>query len=622
MPDSAAPTTSSAALARDPLARASNAIEACFEISTEACNQVGGIYQVIRSKAASMVQRWGDRYCVVGPYVEAQASLEFEPQTPTGPWQQLIEALAQDRLRVHHGQWLVPGRPRALLIEHQVPSARLDQLKFLLWEHHRITTPPGDWAIDLSVSFGDAVLRLLRKAATVWPWNLERSTPRILAHFHEWLGGLAIASVRREKLPIATVFTTHATLLGRYIASNDEHFYGRLWQIDQAAEAKKYLVEAQHSIERACAHGCHVLSTVSSITAEECESLLGRKPDAVLPNGINLERYEAPHELQALHATFKERIHRFTMGHFFPSYAFDLDRTLYVFTSGRYEPRNKGFDLCLEAMARLNAQLKAFGIPTTVVFFIVTRRPTRSIHPAVLEKRGVLNELREVCHEIMRRVGDGLFPRAAKGERVNIDEMVDPYWAMRYKRTQQALRSTALPPVITHVLDDDSKDPVLNHIRTLQLFNKPDDPVKIVYHPDFISPTSPLWGMDYDQFVRGCHVGIFPSAYEPWGYTPLEAIASGVPAITSDLAGFGRFVDEKFREHDMWGLHVLKRRNRSFHDSAADLARWLLAFCRLERRGRIDLRNEVERHAAEFDWARLVKHYHQAHDLALERCKG
>jgi glycogen(starch) synthase len=96
----------------------------------------------------------------------------------------------------------------------------------------------------------------------------------------------------------------------------------------------------------------------------------------------------------------------------------------------------------------------------------------------------------------------------------------------------------------------------------------------------------------------------------------------GVPSITSDLAGFGRFVDEKLTGHDTWGLHVLKRRGRTFHDAAADLARWLLAFCRLERRGRIDLRNEVERHAADFDWSRLVKHYHQAHDLAVERCKG
>lgn len=611
-----------AAIGRDPLARASNAVEACFEVSTEVCNQVGGIYQVIRSKAPTMVQRWGERYCLIGPYVERQASLEFEASPPSGPWQRLVEALAQDRLRVHHGYWMVSGRPRALLLEHQLPPSRLDQIKYLMWEHHGITMPPGDWAIDLSVSFGDAVLRLLRKASTIWPWNIDRGLPRILAHFHEWLGGLAIAEVRRERLPVATVFTTHATLLGRYIASNDERFYDHLPGLDQEYEAKKYLVEAPHRIERACAHGAHVFTTVSSITGEECATLLGRKPDLLLPNGINIGQYDVMHEFQTMHAEYKERIHRFVMGHFYPSYSFDLERTLYVFTSGRFEPRNKGFDLCLEAMARLNAQLKAFGIPTTVVFFIVTKKPTRSIHPLVLEKRGVLNELREVCREIMERVGEGLFPRAAKGERVNIDEMVDPYWAMRYRRTQQALKSSGLPPVVTHVMDDDATDPILVHLRHLQLFNRPEDPVKVVYHPDFISPTSPLWGLDYDQFVRGCHVGIFPSAYEPWGYTPLECIAMGVPAITSDLAGFGRYVDEQMSGHDTWGLHVLKRRGRGFHDSAADLARWLLAFCRLERRGRIDLRNEVERHAAEFDWSRLGRWYHQAHDLAVERCKG
>jgi glycogen(starch) synthase len=226
-----------------------------------------------------------------------------------------------------------------------------------------------------------------------------------------------------------------------------------------------------------------------------------------------------------------------------------------------------------------------------------------------------------VCDQIMRHVADELFPRAAKGERVNIDTLVDSYWAMRYRRTQQALKVQGLPPVVTHALDDDATDPVLNQIRALGLLNRAEDRVKVVYHPDFISPASPLWGIDYDQFVRGCHMGLFPSAYEPWGYTPLECIASGVPAITSDLAGFGRYVAEKYPGHDDWGLHVLRRRGRGFHDSAADMARWLLAFCRLERRGRIDLRNEVERRSAEFDWSRMARAYTQAHDLAMERCR-
>lgn len=604
-----------------PTIHATQSVETLFEVSTEVCNQVGGIYQVIRSKAPFMVDRWRDRYCCVGPYVEQQAALEFEPTPPEGKWAQLMELLAQDRLGVRHGRWLITGRPRTLLVDHQLPTARLDECKYHLWKNHGIQCGTGDWAVDLAVSFGDAVLRLLRRAAQIWGWNTEAGTPRILAHFHEWLGGLAIPQARHEALPVSSVFTTHATLLGRYVASNDEWFYDHLPHMNHAEQAQKYNVVAAHGIERACAHGAQVLTTVSSITGEECASLLGRAPDVVTPNGLNIARYDVGHEFQTMHAQFKERIHRFTMGYFFPSYTFDLERTLYFFTSGRYEPHNKGFDLCLEAMARLNAQIKAFGLPINVVFFIVTRRPTRSINPETLHSRGVLNELREVCQQIMHRVADQLFPRAARGERVNIDELVDPYWAMRYRRTQQALKVNHLPPVTTHIIDDEGKDPVLNHIRQLQLFNRADDPVKIVYHPDFISPASPLWGIDYDQFVRGCHMGIFPSAYEPWGYTPLECLAMGVPSITSDLAGFGRYVQEKYPEHDDWGMHVLKRRGRSFHDAAADLARWMLAFCRLERRGRIDLRNETERHAMEFDWSRLVRAYHTAHDQAVERSR-
>ena len=170
------------------------------------------------------------------------------------------------------------------------------------------------------------------------------------------------------------------------------------------------------------------------------------------------------------------------------------------------------------------------------------------------------------------------------------------------------------------MIDDAAQDPVLAHVRALGLANRPEDTVKVVYHPEFVSPVSPLWGMDYEQFVRGCHLGVFPSSYEPWGYTPLECVAMGVPSITSDLAGFGRYVSEVYPDHDDWGLLVLQRRDRGFHDAASDLTRRVLAFCRLDRHARIALRNEVEAHSRAFDWARLGSAYHEAHDLALEAC--
>ena len=206
------------------------------------------------------------------------------------------------------------------------------------------------------------------------------------------------------------------------------------------------------------------------------------------------------------------------MGHFFPSYPMDLSRTLYMFSSGRFEPRNKGFDLCLEALARLNAQLRDFDIPVNVVFFLISQRPTRSLLPGVLEKRGLLGELRAVCDGIVSEVSAAMFQRAAAGDPLEMNALVSEYWALRYRRTQQALRSRGLPEIITHQLEDEHADPVLAYIRLLGLHNRQEDPVKVVYHPAFISTTNPLWGMEYDQFVRGCHLGVFPSAYEPWGH--------------------------------------------------------------------------------------------------------
>jgi glycogen(starch) synthase len=193
---------------------------------------------------------------------------------------------------------------------------------------------------------------------------------------------------------------------------------------------------------------------------------------------------------------------------------------------------------------------------------------------------------------------------------------------LRYRRAQQALRHHGLPMVVTHLLQDDRNDPVLNQIRMLGLLNREEDPVKVVYHPDFINPHNRLWGIEYDQFVRGCHLGIFPSVYEPWGYTPLECAAMGVPAVTSDLAGFGKYVQENYQEPEKFGMLVLKRRGRGYHDVAAELSRYLFEFCRLERRDRIAMRNEVDRKSWDFDWARLGRAYHTAHDLALARCQG
>ena len=594
-----------------------------FETAWEVCNQVGGIYQVMRSKVPLMVNRWRDRYCLIGPYIGGKAQLEIEETAATGWLASAIQAIERAGLPVHHGHWLIEGRPRVLLVEHDKLAAHLPELRQILRETHGVPAPDQDPLMDAAILYGDAVRRVLQGVQE----ELQRTAARrpvptrLVAQFHEWQGGVALPVIRHAKLPIATIFTTHATQLGRYVASSESDFYERLSTIEPESTARHYAVLAPHTVERICARDAHVFTTVSQITAEECTSLLGRTPDVVTPNGLNVARYNVGHDFQTFHAQFKERLHDFTMGYFFPNHSFDLNRTLYMFSSGRFEPHNKGFDLCLDALAQLNARLKAVRLGITVVFFIVTARPTRSLNPLVLEKRGVLNQLTEVCDRIVGRVGEEVARRAAAGQDLRLDDLIEEYWQLRYRRTQAAFRMEVLPPIVTHILEDDQNDPVLVQLRKLQLFNRPDDPVKVVYHPEFITPVNPLWGIEYEQFVRGCHLGLFPSAYEPWGYTPLECMALGTPAVSSDLAGFGRYVQEMLPDHEQWGLSVLSRRGRAEHEVTRDLAERLFAYCSLARRERIELRNQVERRSWELDWSKVGGAYHRAHDLALDRCR-
>jgi glycogen(starch) synthase len=441
----------------------------------------------------------------------------------------------------------------------------------------------------------------------------------LVAHFHEWLGSTAIPELRRAGLPLSIVFTTHATILGRYLAHQDPWFYDHLPFVEWLKDARRLDIEPQVRLERAAAHGAHVLTTVGEPTAEECKHLLGREVDLLTPNGLNIKRYEVMHEFQNLHREYKEKIHQFVTAHFFPNYTFDLDRTLLFFTAGRYEYRNKGYDLTLEALARLNAMLQAEGVDRTVVFFLITRRPYRSILPDVLRRRAMLEEIRRNCEAIQAEFGQRLFEATAKREDPDYNTLVDDYGKLRLQRLMHAWSARSLPTVVTHELLDDAEDDVLKQLRYLNLVNRPQDRVKVVYHPEFVSATDLLFGMDYDHFVRGCHLGIFPSFYEPWGYTPLECVARGIPTVTSDLSGFGSHLLRAAPDSNWRGVLVVGRRNKSFEDSAGQLADALLRFCRQERRERIELRNTVEGYARRFDWKILGEHYADAHTLARQR---
>lgn len=595
--------------------------KALIEIAWEVCNQVGGIYTVIRTKVPSMVEKWGDDYFLLGPYFPQTAAAEFEEITDLSG-SRLGKTIAKMRemgFEVHYGYWLVTGKPRIVLFDFWKTFARIDEVKFALWNRHQLSTLNAEELVGHVLAFGECVRVFLTELAVA-----EGGKTDLVAHFHEWMAATAIPDLRVDNAKISTVFTTHATMLGRYMAPNVPDFYGVLpnFKGQWLEQARHYGIESQATIEHLAAQHCNVMTTVSDVTARECEFLLDRACDLILPNGLNITRFTALHEFQNLHVRYKEKIHEFVMGHFFQSYSFDLDKTLYFFTSGRYEYTNKGYDLTLEALSRLNWKLKQSGSDVTVVMFIITRNPYYSLDAQVLQTRAVMDEIKETCKQIENQIGEQLFMASATSNDLkmpDLNKFVDEYWQLRLRRTIQTWKTKQLPKTVTHHLKQE--DDVVKFLRMANLQNHAEDRVKIVYHPDFIATTNPLFGIEYSQFVRGCHLGIFPSYYEPWGYTPLECVARGVPTVTSDLSGFGDYMMQIMRDYENWGVYVLNRAKQNFHQAADQLADILLKFVKLTRRDRIMQRNRVESISEVFDWKNLRSYYDTAHDLAVKRKK-
>jgi glycogen(starch) synthase len=247
-------------------------------------------------------------------------------------------------------------------------------------------------------------------------------------------------------------------MVGRNLSAANYELYENMHHIDGGAVARDHLFEHRHALEGAVTHAADVFTTVSEITAVESEHFLGRRPDALVPNGLNIERFAAPHEFQVLHKENKERIHEFVMGHFFPSYHFDLEKTLYVFVSGRYEYRNKGLDVFIEALHELNHRMRAEGSESTVVAFIITRAPYRALNVETLNRQAMFNELRETCDAVVHDMGRRLFHTIATGQMPTMDDLLDEYGGVRMKRMMYAMRQSSLPSIITHDLQDDEKD--------------------------------------------------------------------------------------------------------------------------------------------------------------------
>eukprot|EP00076_Gallus_gallus_P035693 XP_025001231.1 glycogen [starch] synthase, muscle [Gallus gallus] len=586
-----------------------------FEVAWEVANKVGGIYTVLQTKARVTADEWGEGYVLVGPYVESSVRTQVELLEPPQPaLRRTLQAMNSQGCKVHFGRWLIEGSPAVVLLDVGATAWSLDRWKSELWESCAIGVPWYDREANDAVLFGFLVAWFLGEFAAQ-----SEDRPFIVGHFHEWLAGLGLVLCRARRLPVATIFTTHATLLGRYLCAGSVDFYNNLQNFDVDKEAGERQIYHRYCLERAAAHCAHVLTTVSHVTAGEAEHLLKRKPDLVTPNGLNVRKFSAMHEFQNLHAQSKARVQEFVRGHFYGHLDFDLDKTLFFFIAGRYEFSNKGADIFLEALARLNYLLRVNGSETTVVAFFIMPARTNNFNVESLKGQAVRKQLWDTANAVKEKFGKKLYESLLVGNLPDMNKMLDREDFTMMKRAIFATQRQSFPPVCTHNMLDDATDPILTTIRRIGLFNSGNDRVKIIFHPEFLSSTSPLLPVDYEEFVRGCHLGVFPSYYEPWGYNPAECTVMGIPSVSTNLSGFGCFMEEHIADPSAYGIYIVDRRFRAPEESCAQLTAFLYGFCQQSRRQRIVQRNRTERLSDLLDWKYLGRYYTFARRMALAK---
>ncbi|XP_065911931.1 glycogen [starch] synthase-like [Dysidea avara] len=594
-----------------------------FEVSWEVANKVGGIYTVIRTKAAVTTAELEEKFCMIGPYNEKFVHLEVEPMEPElSIIREVLAQMKSHKLKVMYGRWLIDGSPNVILFDLNSARYKLEEWRSELWDLAHIGIPDADSESQDALLLGQLTCWFISEFRS----RIPGPRPMITTQFHEWQAGLGLLLLRMKHVDVATIFTTHATLLGRYLCAANLDFYNNLPYFEIDKEAGQRQIYHRYCIERAAAQCSHLFTTVSEVTGDEAEHLLKRRPDLILPNGLNVKKFSALHEFQNLHAKSKEKINEFVRGHFYGHYDFDLDKALYFFIAGRYEFSNKGADLFLESLGRLNHYLKMADKEAnnpakgrTVVAFLIFPTSNSSFNVDSLKGQAIAKQLREVVNQVQSKIGSKIFEAALSGKLLEPENFLDNDDKVKLKRCIFSAQRSSLPPIVTHNITDDSFDPILCNLRRLQLFNNESDRVKVIFHPEFLSSTNPLFAMDYEEFVRGCHLGVFPSYYEPWGYTPAECTVMGIPSVTTNLSGFGRFMQRHVDHPSSYGIYIVDRRDSSVEESVQQLADYMFEFCSMNRRQRILQRNRTERLSELLDWQSLGKYYKKARKMAIQR---
>ena len=540
-----------------------------FESSWEVCNKVGGIYTVLSTRAKTLQEAFQDKVIFIGPdFWKENESLYFrEEKSLFAEWQWTAR---EQGLNVRVGRWTIPGEPVAILVDFKPFFEKKNDIYAWLWEEYKVDSLHAYGDYDEASMFSYAAGLVVESFYKSQIFNLNPQS-RVIYHANEWMCGLGALYINNKLPQIGTIFTTHATSIGRSIAGNQKPLYDYLFAYNGDQMAWELNMQSKHSIEKQTALHVDCFTTVSDITANECKELLDKAVDVVLPNGFdnsfvpkaaafNKKRKQARQKmLQVANALLGE----------------DLgDDTVIVSTSGRYEFRNKGIDVFVEAMNRL---LRERQLKKKVLAFIVVP--------------GWVGEPRQ---DLQERLESGL-----------------PY-------------DTPLEvPQVTHWLHNMGHDNVLNMMKFYDMHNRHDDNVKVIFLPCYLDGNDGIMNLTYYDVVLGNDLCIYPSYYEPWGYTPLEAVAFKVPCITTDLAGFGLWANKEFGHYGELedGVKVIHRTDYNYSEVADYIKETVAQFSSMSKTSVDACRKAAEALSKKALWKEFIKYYYEAYDIALRKAE-
>ena len=542
-----------------------------IEVSWEVCNKVGGIYTVLSTRAKTILTKTDAQLMFIGPdlWKETANPLFKEDKRLMAGWH---KKATEEGLNIRIGRWMIPGEPIAVLVDFTPYYNIKNEIYAEAWNLFNVDSLHAYGDYDEASMFSYAAA----KVAESWYRNCAAESQKVIYQAHEWMTGLGALFLKHWTPSIATIFTTHATSIGRSIAGNMKPLYDYMEGYDGDQMASELNMESKHSIEKQSAHRVDCFTTVSEITDRECAQLLEKKADVVLVNG-----FEDDFVPKGAAFTAKRKEARRVMlgvagqllGQKF------ADDTIIVSTGGRYEFRNKGIDILLESLKRLADEP---SLDRDVLAFINV-------------------------------------PAWVKGSR---EDLVERLQMKEESNSQLSTLNSQLPtPVITHELYNMDDDKVLSMMRAIGLNNRPESRVKVIFVPCYLNGDDGIFNLPYYDLLPGDDLAIYPSYYEPWGYTPLESVAFHVPTITTDLAGFGLWVNSLKGEYSQLedGVKVIHRTDSNWNEAADEIKNSILAFSKMDGKLVTELRRRAAAISKKALWDKFVKYYLEAYDIALRK---